>query len=308
MKKIILFFALLTISSLSMAQLTPKTNVLRKMHEKLSFSTSNLSRKALEIRNQIAQYAQRQGMSISYSGDLLLIERDSLYYTVYLYNEDPVYVEIHFAETGTVGCLPNVLMRAVNYVNFVESAVKVSIVPDFQKVRISAEYIARDPQNAVSTLIDNMDAILRAWNLCNDKYREYYDNQSFENLRLPFETYGALVANVDVDNNIITPLKTPIKSSDTQYFNTQLSLIVYQEGIHNLGIKIFSPDGNLSKAENDNSPYSFTTQIQLTKDVNMYYTGGWGSSNSGVWGPGSYHIEYYLDDQLFYVKNFEVVE
>lgn len=308
MKKIILFFALLTISSLSIAQLSPRTDVLRKLHEKLSFSTSNLSHKALEIRNQLAQYAQSQGMSISYSGDLLIIERDSVFYTVYFYNENPINVEIHYAETNIVGCLPNVLMKAVNYVNFMQSAVKVTIVPDFKNLRISTEFIAKDAQYVTNTLTDNMDAIQQTWDMINDKYIEYYDNQSFEKLRLPCESYSALVANVDLNNTIITPLNTPIKSSDTQYLNTRLSLIVYQEGTHTLSVKFYTPDGNLSKAEDDDSPYTFSTTIQLSKDNNMYYTGGWGSTTPGTWGAGKYHLEYYLDDQLFYIKNVDIIE
>lgn len=287
MKKFIFIIALLLASSLTMAQLSPGAD---------------------GIRQKLAEYAKSEGMITNYEGDALTIRRDTLDYAVIFGGVNPVYVEIRLYDLDISNKNPEGIAKTANYINLHRSAVKASIVPTNPSLRLSVESFVNDAQSVINTLKKNMDVLKDAWLISRKKYDEFVDNQQFANLRIPFEVYYADIANVDKDNIVLTEVGDDIKSADTQYINTSLTMIVYEEGEYPIGVKFITPDGNVSKAENDGSPYTFVTMLNMTHQQTSYLTGGWGSTNPGTWGPGNYRIEYYYKDKPFYIMNFEIKE
>lgn len=285
MKRILITIVLLLATSMTMAQLSPS---------------------AEGIRQKIAEYAQSEGLKTNYEGDALTIQRDTNNYAVLFDGISPVFVEIRLFDYNISECIPACINKAANYINYSRRVTKAAITPDGQNIRFTAETFVNDAHSVIVMLKRNMDNLIDSYRVCRDKYDEFVANQQFANLRIPFEVYSAQVANVDKDNNILTELGTVIKSADTQYINTSLSMIIYEEGNYDIGVKFITPDGNISKAEGDGSPYSFTTTLQMTHQQTDYLTGGWGSTTPGTWGPGNYRIELYYKDKPFYIKQFEI--
>ena len=285
MKKLIIILALLLASTMTMAQLSPG---------------------AEGVRKKMAEYARSEGMITNYEGDALTIRRDTLDYAVVFGGENPVYVEIRLYDLNISDKNPESIAKTANYINLHRSAVKASILPINQTLRLSVESFVNDAQSVINTLKKNMDILAEAWLISRLKYDEFVENQQFASLRIPFEVYSADIANVDINDVILTDIGSDIMSSDTQFINTSLAMIVYEEGEYQIGIKFITPDGKVSKAEDDGSPYSFVSTIKMTQQQTSYITGGWGSQNPGTWGPGNYRIEYYYKDKPFYIKRFEI--
>jgi Ni,Fe-hydrogenase I large subunit len=271
-----------------------------------SMAMAQLSPGAEGIRQKLAEYARQQGMKTNYEGDALTIQRDTIEYVVLFGGSNPVYVEIRLTDFGISNCIPACINKAANYININKGVTKVSISPDGQNIRFSAESFVNDAQSVIAMLKRHLDNLIGSYYACCEKYDEFVVNQQFANLRIPFEVYSAQVANVDKDNNILTELGTDIKSADTQYINTSISIILYDEGDYDIGVKFIPPDGNTSKAGDDGSPYSFTTTLQMTHQQTDYLIGGWGSTTPGTWGPGNYRIELYYKDKPFYIKPFVI--
>ena len=285
MKKLTIILALLLVSSLTMAQLSPSAD---------------------GIRQKLAEYAKNQNMKVNYEGDALLIQRDTLDYALVFGGTSPVYVEIRLSDLNITNCVPDCIQKAANDVNYNRSAVKASITPDGTTLRLTVETFVNDAQSVINTFNKHLDLLRDAWKGCHKRYDEFVDNQPFASLRIPFEVYGADAVNVDKDDKLITELDADIKSTDTQYINTSLTMIVYDDGDYPISVKFITPDGNVSKAANDGSPYTFSTTLHLTQKQSSYLIGGWGSPNPGTWGAGKYRIELYYKDKPVYVKKFEI--
>ena len=285
MKRTLLIMLLLLVSSMTMAQLSPG---------------------AEGIRQKLAEYARTQNMKANFEGDALTIQNDTNYYAVLFSGSNPVFVEIRLSDLDISNCNPDCIKKAINDVNYTRSSVKAFITPDNQTLRFTVETFVNDAQTVINTFTKHLNLLRDAWKGCHQRYDEFVDNQPFANLRIPFEVYSADVANVDKDDILLTDLGTDIKSSDTQYINTSLAMIVYEDGDYSIGVKFITPDGNTSKVEQDGSPYTFITTLSMTQRQSSYLTGGWGSPNPGTWGPGNYRIEFYYKDKQFYVKKFEI--
>ena len=285
MKRTLIIIMLMLASTLTMAQLSPG---------------------AEGIRQKVAEYARSKGMTTNYEGDALTIHRDTLDYAVILSGASPVYVEIRLFDLDISTCVPACISKAANYINSYRSAIKASIAPNGKTLRFTVETFVNDAQSVVNTLERHLSNLADAWKLCHQKYDEFVYNQGFANLRIPFEVYTADVVNVDKDDQILTEYGLDIKSADTQYINTSLTMIVYEDGDYEIGVQFITPDGNVSKAENDDSPYSYTTTLHLNQQQTSYIPGGWGSPNPGTWAPGDYQIVFFYKDKPFYAKKFTI--
>ena len=284
MKKTLLIMLLLLVSSMTMAQLSPG---------------------AEGIRQKLAEYARSEGMITNYEGDALTIRRDTLDYAVIFGGVNPVYIEIRLFDLDISDKNPECIAKTANYINLNRSAVKASLVPYNQSLRLSVESFVNDAQSVINSLKHNMDLLRDAWLISRKKYDEFVDNQQFANLRIPFEVYSAEIANQDKDDNLITEFGADIKSEESQYITTSLAIAVYEEGDYTIGVKFIMPDGSVSKVD-DGSPYTFTNTLSMRQQQSSYFTGGWGSPNPGTWNPGNYRIEFYYKDKPFYIKRFEI--
>ncbi len=284
MKRTLLIMLLLLVSSMTMAQLSPG---------------------AEGIRQKLAEYARSEGMITNYEGDALTIRRDTLDYAVIFGGVNPVYIEIRLFDLDISAKNPECIAKTANYINLNRSAVKASLVPYNQSLRLSVETFVNDAQSVINPLKHNMDLLRDAWLISRKKYNEFVDNQQFANLRIPFEVYSAEIANQDKDDNLITEYGADIKSEESQYITTSLAIAVYEEGDYTIGVKFIMPDGSVSKVD-DGSPYTFTNTLSMRQQQSSYFTGGWGSPNPGTWNPGNYRIEFYYKDKPFYIKRFEI--
>ncbi len=285
MKRTLIIIMMLLASSLTMAQLSPGAD---------------------GIRQKLAEYARTQNMKVNFEGDALTIQKDTNDYAVLFSGSNPVFVEIRLYDLDISDCIPECIKRAANDVNYSRSSVKAFITPNNQTLRFSVETFVNDAQTVINTFLKHLDILRDAWKGCRKRYDEFVDNLPYANRRMPFEVYSADIANVDQDDRLITDLDADIKSSDSQYINTSLSLVVYEDGDYPIGIKFITPDGKTSKAEQDGSPYTFINTLHITQQQSSYLTGGWGSANPGTWPAGQYRIEFYYKDKLFYIKNFEI--
>ena len=285
MKKILIATMLMLASTLSMAQLSPS---------------------AEGIRQKVAEYARSQGMKVNFANDALTLQRDTLDYLIGFGGTNPVYVELRLADLNISACNPACIAKAANHINLNRSAIKAAITPDLQILRLTSESFVNDAQSVTNTLNKLLTYLANAWKYCHQKYDEFVDNQNFSNLHIPFEVYTADVVNVDQNDNLLTEPNTDIKSADTQYISTQLSMIVHEEGDYEIGVQFITPDGKVSKAEDDGTLYSYTTTLHLTQQQSIYIPDGWGSTNSGTWGPGNYQFVFFYKDKPIYVKKFTI--
>ncbi len=287
MKKILLMIvAMLLTSSLAMAQLSPG---------------------AEGIRQQVAEYARNNGIKVEYQGDALILNSDTLGYAMLFGGINPVYVELRLGDLDISACNYESISKAVNYINNTRSAVKASILPNRTFMRLSVETFVNDAQSVINVLKKNMSLLASAWKICRQKYDEFTLNRDFNYQDLPFVIYSVNIANTDKNDQIITEVYEDIPSKETQYIHTALSIIPRVEGTYEIGIKFITPDGKVSTADPTfQSPYTFTSTLQINNQQLDYATGGWGSENPGTWPAGNYQIEIYYKDRLIYVKQFTI--
>jgi len=285
MKRTLIIIMLMLASTLSMAQLSPS---------------------AEGIRQKLAEYARSKGMKTNYEGDALTIQRDSLNYAVDFSAVSPVIVVIRLFDIDITSCDPACIRKTANYINLFFSTIKASITPDGKCIRLSTSSLVNDAQSVTATLDQNLSTLAMAWQYCSQKYDEFVYNKDFANLRIPFEVYSVNIVNVDKDDQLVTEYGEDIKSADTQYINSELSIIAYEEGDYQIDVKFVLPDGTFSKAADDGLDYTFSNIIHMTQGQATYIGGGWGSPNPGTWAPGNYELIFYYKDKPFYAKPFTI--
>ncbi|MBR4441385.1 MAG: hypothetical protein IKS00_07545 [Bacteroidales bacterium] len=284
MKKIILLLAvMMSLSSLTMAQ---------------KFEN------AQTIRQKVADFAKKQGMTIEMPEDnVLTLKKDTINYVMSFSDDNPTFVEIrpfdYDVSTANYACLT----KAANLINYTFGGIKATVTPDRQALRLTIDMLVFDAAHVNRLLEHYLDLFDQAWADIQMRYYEFQDNIIFSDIRMPFEVYCSGWANTDFESNVIGESNSIIKASEAQYIHIGLNLTGYEDGEYQIEVKLIHPDGTYSVSQ-PNEKYTFTSDINVSKGFKFYDLGGWGSNESSFWQPGAYRYELYYKDKLFYIKNF----
>ncbi len=256
------------------------------------------------IRAQIADYLKSKGISTELNGNALSFEKDSCGYLMIFDGAEPTYVELRLYDVDVSECHVPSIQKATNYVNVNFGALKAVLSTDNRMLELGVEMYVRKAESVMENLDFYTERLVKSLKVIDAKYHEFADNRDIMTRDIPFEVYSADVANVDKGDNIITPLDKDIPSSETQYINTMLTMNVYSEGEYQVDVKFITPTG-CSRVD-ENSEFSFSVPLNMTKSNKTYLAGGWGSPNPGTWPAGDYQVELYYKGRLFYIKKFSI--
>ena len=284
MKKILLILAVLMIhTSLTMAQ---------------------KGSDAQTIRQKVAEYAKKQGMTTEMpEANVLTLQKDSANYVIIFSDDNPTYVEIRPYDFEIAQSNYLCVTKAINIVNNNFGVIKALTTPDRESLRLSAEMYVFDASGVTQHMERYFNLFSKAWYTLNYRYYEFFENKDITDTRLPFEVYCVDIANTNSDVTVIGETNGEIKASEAKYIHIGINLIGYEVGEYPISAKLVRPDGTYAAEKVDN-PYTFSTNITVTKGVKFYDLGGWGSSDAGYWIPGAYRYELYYKDRLFYVRTF----
>lgn len=280
--------------------------ILAVMMIQASLSMAQVVESATTIRNKVADFAKKHGMNTNFVGDnaLSMAYGDSIYIMI-VNGDNPTYVELRFADLDITARNYDLMLKTANHINQGSSVVKASITPNRTTLRLSTEMFAFDAQSVTQHFEHYIKLINQSLKESRDRYDEFAANLQFTGLKMPFEVYCADIVNTDTDVKALSEVNGEIKSAETQFIHIGLSLTVHEEGEYPIDIKFFLPNGNFS-ISNENDEYTFTTTMKLTKEINYFDLGGWGSSTPGIWEPGIYRYELYYKGKLFYTRGFEI--
>lgn len=102
----------------------------------------------------------------------------------------------------------------------------------------------------------------------------------------------------------------PIKASTLRYLRPRISCegLAKENKRVQLDVKIFMPNGTLSRGTTSPSDYTYSCNVTVKPGVNMYELTGWGNESPGVYSSGSYIIELWHKGNKIYNKRFRINE
>lgn len=116
------------------------------------------------------------------------------------------------------------------------------------------------------------------------------------------------IANVYNDGSIETSYGSSIYSSGTMYLKPRITYTGIRTGESiTLYARLYGTSGTLQTGNSSPSGYSFSNSMTvLSGEGNTYELSGWGGSNKGNWGRGSYRYEIWYGNVCLRAKTFTV--
>lgn len=116
------------------------------------------------------------------------------------------------------------------------------------------------------------------------------------------------IANVYNDGSIETSYGSSIYSSGTMYLKPRITYTGVRTGESiTLYARLYGTSGTLQTGNSSPSGYTFSNSMTVSSgEGNTYELSGWGSSNKGNWGRGSYRYEIWYGNVCLRAKTFTV--
>lgn len=272
-----------------------------------------MSSQARRFKNSVKTFLIEEGYSVeeSSSGSGWIFKKDGINYMITFSKENPVFVKILSLITspGTKNSCD--ILSALNAMNAEYCCIKGTYDADENDVMLAIEAYYHSTEEFRYTFSQNM-AVLSA---CHDKYDEFISNSTGGHSgsytgssasSAPVVFMSALVANCDVDNNIINDFGSSIFSYRTRYLEPKLTLKVNRANTYKIGVKLYTPDGNLSTGGSSTDGYSYVDTKSLATGTREVILSGWGKDVNGNWPAGDYRFEFYVDGKYIGSKAFTV--
>ncbi len=114
------------------------------------------------------------------------------------------------------------------------------------------------------------------------------------------------IGNIYNNNTIETNYGNTIYSKNTMYLQPYIEYIGLDAGYKRLMVKWFTPNGSLSQGDSSPSGFSTSNEIYVQEGQKTTTLGGWGNSNKGHWGSGTYRIEIWYGNSCLKSKSFTI--
>ncbi len=111
-------------------------------------------------------------------------------------------------------------------------------------------------------------------------------------------TYGGGAIETNYGNTLY--------SKNTMYLAPYIEYIGFYSGYKKLMVKWFYPDGSLSTGSSSPSGFSTSYDAYIYKGKNTITLSGWGNSDKGYWGSGTYRIEIWYGNSCLKSKTFTI--
>lgn len=108
------------------------------------------------------------------------------------------------------------------------------------------------------------------------------------------------------DGTMETSYGSTIYSSYTMYLKPKIYYTGISTGSHTLKVKLFTPDGSISKGDSSPSGFSYSGSYYVYSGDDTMELSGWGSSTKGHWKSGSYRIEIWYENVCLETKTFTI--
>lgn len=125
---------------------------------------------------------------------------------------------------------------------------------------------------------------------------------------LPILITDIKIANVYYDGSIETSYGSSIYSSGTMYLKPRITYTGIRTGeIITLYARLYGTSGTLQTGNSSPSGYTFSDIMTISSgEGNTYELSGWGNSNKGNWGRGTYRYEIWYGNVCLRAKTFTV--
>ena len=125
------------------------------------------------------------------------------------------------------------------------------------------------------------------------------------------KVYPMIISKIEMgngysDGTMETSYGSTIYSSYTMYLKPKIYYTGISTGSHTLKVKLFTPDGSISKGDSSPSGFSYSGSYYVYSGEDTMVLSGWGSSTKGHWRSGSYRIEIWYEDVCLKTKTFMI--
>ena len=126
------------------------------------------------------------------------------------------------------------------------------------------------------------------------------------------DTYPMIIKDIKIANtysngNIETDYGNTIYSSRTMYLKPKIYYDGIVGGSKTLKVKLYEPNGSLSRGTNSPSGYSYSSSVYLYSDNNnTVILDGWGTDSYWSWSSGTYRIEIWYENTCLKTKTFTI--
>ena len=123
----------------------------------------------------------------------------------------------------------------------------------------------------------------------------------------PIRITNVRIGNTYRDGSIETNYGYNIYSHNTMYLTPQITYTsIDEEKYITLKIKLYRPNGELSKGTSSPDGFSFETQFYIQNGTNTKVLTGWGNDQKGNWDSGNYRFEIWYNDICLKAKTFTI--
>lgn len=147
-----------------------------------------------------------------------------------------------------------------------------------------------------------------------DLYSDYYDKCSEQEEIIESISSGTPLIITDIkigntfkDSEIETDYGRDIYESNTMFLNPQITYIGLESKAIELGVKLFKPDGTLSRGDSSPKDFSHSDSYVISKGSDLKKVLiGWGNETKGNWKAGTYKIEIWYNNRCLISKEFTI--
>lgn len=115
------------------------------------------------------------------------------------------------------------------------------------------------------------------------------------------------IANKYNDGTIETGYGSTIYSSNSMFLTPRITYYGIGVGNRTLYVKLYSPDGNLSRGSSSPVGYSYSNSMYVYSGTNNTFEfSGWGNAEKGNWRSGNYRLEIWYGNTCLKSKTFTI--
>lgn len=137
-----------------------------------------------------------------------------------------------------------------------------------------------------------------------------YNNNIKDLTSNPLIIYDIEIANTYKSGTVETDYGQTIYSTRTMYLKPKIKYIGLTSGSKNLRLRLYNPDGTISKGTYNNKPSpsdcTYADDFNISTGKNECALVGWGNEKQGHWGKGIYKIEIWHSNTCLYSKQFTI--
>lgn len=216
------------------------------------------------------------------------------------------------SQTATINELNDTIAQQKNQIADVSNQLETTKM-DLQESISQADSlrnVVSKVRDSVVTLCDRLDYYQHRERLFQSKSSvwdsddsKYYKSNASE----PFTITAIKISNQTYSGDIVSDFGNTIYSSQTMYLTPKIYYNCSSPGTYDLDIKLYRPDGSLSKGSSSPSNCSYSNSLSLYSGSDKSVVlKGWGGTDKGHWKSGSYRIEIWYKNSCVATKSFTI--